>query len=164
MNIITPGIGLVFWMVLSFSIVLFLLKKFAWKPILDSLKERETSIEDALKSAEQAREEMAKLNAENEKILAQARAEKEAILKDAKETQNMIIAEAQNKAKLEGEKLIASAKVAIENEKNAAMASIKEQMVDLSIEIAEKVIKQELSDKDKQSHLIEDLLKEVKLK
>jgi F-type H+-transporting ATPase subunit b len=163
MQLVTPGIGLVFWMLVTFLTVLFLLTKFAWKPILNMIKEREDHIDNALKSANEARNEMAKLQADNEKILAEARKERDAILKEARETQDMIIAEAKHTAKAEAEKMVKAAQSAIESEKNAALASIKQQIVQLSIEVAENVLRKELSSETKQSGLMNDMLKDIKL-
>src|SRR6185436_10424483 len=128
MKLVTPDIGLLFWMLVSFSIVLFLLKKYAWKPILKSLKERETSIADALNSAKQAKEEMASLKADNEKLLAQARAERD-----------LIIMEARSKATVEADRLLQVAREGIRNEKVAAINELKNQVAALSLEIAEKI-------------------------
>jgi len=163
MELVTPGIGLLFWMVLTFSTVLFLLKKFAWKPILSTLKEREDSIEEALRSAADARTQMAKLKSDNEQILADARAERDSLLKEARETQAMIVSEAKHKAKEEADKMIKAAQDAIQNEKAAALESMKEQIVSLSIEVSEKILRKELSSEAKQSDLVSDLVKDIKL-
>ncbi len=146
MDLIKPAFGLIFWMTISFLVVLFVLKKYAWKPILDILKEREDSIEKALNEAKRAREELIFLKAANQDLLNEARAERDRILKEAKEMKNAIIAEAKIKAKEEAEKVIESAREAINNEKKAAIAEIKNQVAVLSIEIAEKILRSELSD------------------
>ena len=158
-----PDTGLAIWMLITFLIVLFLLTKFAWKPILKMIREREDSIDNALKSAEKAKEEMANLKAENEHILAQARAERDTMLKEARTMKESMIAEAKTKAKEEADKLVAAARETIRNEKMAAVTELKSQVAALSIEIAEKILRHELSDEQKQKQLIGDLLKEVKL-
>ncbi len=163
MQLVTPGIGLVFWMTLSFLIVLFLLKKFAWKPILASLKEREESIEEALNSAENAREQMANIKAENDKILAQAKIERDGILKDAKEVKDQIIGEAKKAAIVEASKIIDNARAEIISEKEKVISEIKAQMAILSVNIAEKIIKTELSSENKKEELIDSYVKDIKL-
>jgi len=163
MGLITPGIGLIFWMLVTFTTVMFLLKKFAWKPILSTLKEREDSIENALQAAADAKLKMAKLKSDNEQVLAEARNERDALLKEARETQDMIISEAKNKAKDEADKIIAAAQAAIQSEKAAALESMKEQIVTLSIEVSEKILRNELSSESKQSNLVSDLVKDIKL-
>lgn len=163
MDLIKPAFGLIFWMTISFLVVLFVLKKYAWKPILDILKEREDSIEKALNEAKRAREELIFLKAANQDLLNEARAERDRILKEAKEMKNAIIAEAKTKAKEEAEKVIESAREAINNEKKAAIAEIKDQVAVLSIKIAEKILKIELSEDKKQKDLISNLLEDIKL-
>lgn len=163
MELVKPSIGLIFWMVVSFSIILFLLKKFAWKPILSMIKEREQSIENALSAAEKAKEEMKALQSSNEKILAEARSERDALLKEARELKEKIIAEAKGIAAKEGERMLEATRLSIQNEKMAAIAEIKNQVATLSIEIAEKILKSELSTDEKQKTLVNTLLKEVNL-
>jgi F-type H+-transporting ATPase subunit b len=163
MGLVTPAIGLVFWTTLSFLIVLFLLKKMAWKPILSALKERETAIEDALKSADQARAEMEALQAGNEKLLKEARAERDVLLKEARDAKDAIINEAKDKAKTEGDKMIAAATASIENQKMAAITELKNQVASLSLEIAEKILKSELSSKDKQEAIVQQSIKDLNL-
>lgn len=163
LNLLTPAIGLTFWTGLVFLILMFLLAKFAWKPILNAVNERESSIEDALKAAENAKAEMAQLNADNEKILIQARSERDKVLKEAKVAADKMISEAQEKASSEGDKLIASAKEAINNEKKAALTEVKNQVAILSIEVAEKILRKELSSKDSQKELVDGLIGEVTL-
>jgi F-type H+-transporting ATPase subunit b len=163
MDLILPSFGLIFWMTLTFVIVFFTLKKFAWKPILGALKEREQSIQTALDSAEKAKQEMAALQASNEKILQDARAERDNLLKEARETKDAIINEAKGKAQKEATKLVQDAREAIQNEKSAALAELKSQVANLSIEIAEKILKSELSSDDKQKALVNNMLKEVSL-
>lgn len=163
MELVKPAIGLIFWMTLTFVIVLFLLKKFAWKPILSIIKEREQSIAQALESAEQAKREMKNLKAGNEKLLQEARLERDKILKEATEIRETMLNEAKTKAKQEAEKIISSARETINNEKNAAIAELKNQVASLSIDIAEKILKSELSNEDKQKALVSNLLQDVKL-
>jgi len=163
MELVTPAIGLVFWMVISFGIVFFLLKKYAWKPILTMLKERETSIQDALDAAQRAKQEMANLKSDNERILMEARNERDLMLKEAREVKEAIISEAKSKASAEADRLIKVSRDTIQNERRAAINEIKNQVAGLSIEIAEKVMRQQLASDEKQKALIADLLKEVKL-
>jgi F-type H+-transporting ATPase subunit b len=163
MELVKPSIGLIFWMVVSFSIILFILAKFAWKPILGMIKDREESIENALASAEKAKEEMKALQSSNERILAEARNERDAMLKEAREIREKMIADAKGIASKEGERLLASARENIQNEKNAAISELKNQVATLSIEIAEKILKSELSSDEKQKTLVNTLLKDVNL-
>lgn len=163
MELVKPAIGLVFWMLLFFSFIFLILKKFAFPAILKALKEREDSIQNALDSAKRAKEEMQNLKAENERILQEARNERDVILKEARETKDMIVNEARAKATTEADRLITIAREAITNEKMAAITELKNQVATLSIEIAEKVIRQQLSTDEKQKALVNDLLKEVKL-
>lgn len=163
MELVKPSIGLIFWMAVSFLIILGLLRKFAWKPILGMIKEREQSIEHALASAEKAKEEMKALQSDNERILAEARSERDAMLKDAREIKEKMIAEAKGIANKEGERLLAAARENIRNEKNAAISDLKNQVASLSIEIAEKILKSELSSDEKQKALVSNLLKDVNL-
>jgi F-type H+-transporting ATPase subunit b len=163
MELVKPSIGLIFWMVVSFSIILFLLKKFAWKPILGMIKEREESIETALASAEKAKAEMKALQSDNERILAEARAERDTLLKEAREMKESIIAEAKNAATKEGDRLLKIARENIQNEKMAAITELKNNVATLSIEIAEKILKSELSSDEKQKTLVNTLLKDVNL-
>ncbi|MES2592998.1 MAG: F0F1 ATP synthase subunit B [Bacteroidota bacterium] len=163
MELVQPSWGLIFWMTISFLIIFFLLAKFAWKPILGMIKEREDSIEAALASAEQAKVEMKLLKSENEKILAEARGERDSMLKEAREIKDKIIAEAKTSAVSEGERLLKSARENIQNEKMAAITDLKNQVAVLSIEIAEKILKTELSSDDKQKSLVKNLLQDVNL-
>ena len=163
MELVKPSIGLIFWMAVSFSIILFLLKKFAWKPILGMIKEREQSIENALAAAENAKEEMKALQSNNERILVEARAERDQLLKDAREIREKMIAEAKVIATKEGERLLKSARENIQNEKMAAITELKNQVATLSIDIAEKILKSELSSDEKQKSLVNTLLKDVNL-
>ncbi|MBB4800812.1 F0F1 ATP synthase subunit B [Flavobacterium johnsoniae] len=155
--------GLFFWQVLIFVGLIFLLKKFAWKPILDAVNDREQGIKDALLSAENARQEMQNLQADNQRILNEARAERDAMLKEAREMKEKMIADSKNEAQAQGQKMIEQAKAAIESEKNAAMAELKSQVSTLSLSIAEKLLKEELSNKESQTKLVEKMLGDVKL-
>jgi F-type H+-transporting ATPase subunit b len=161
MELITPGLGLLFWMLVMFGIVLWILKKFAWKPILNALKDRETSIKDALRSAETAKKEMEKLKADNEVILAEARAEKDKIVQEAKQTKEKIIADAKNEAIDEAKNILKSARRDIENEKDAAIMEVRNRVAEISIEIAEKILREKLADTKEQKTMIERLVKEV---
>jgi len=163
MELIKPAIGLVFWMIVTFAIIFLLLKKFAWKPILGMIKEREEGIEKALKSADDALQTMRELNSSNEKILAEARAEKDTILKEARDTKDAIINEAKGKAKIEGDRMVAQAREAINTEKLAAITELKAQVATLSIDIAEKILKEQLSSEEKQKIVTSNLVKEVTL-
>ncbi len=162
MNIVAPE-SLIFWTTLIFILLLVLLRKFAWNPILGAVRGRETSINDALAAAEKAKLEMQNMHADNEKLLQQARAEREAMMKEAREIKTKMISDAQQEAKSEANKIIAQAQAAIESEKQSAIAELKQQVADLSIGIAEKVVKQELSDKNKQLELVDQMLGEAKL-
>lgn len=162
MELITPGIGLLFWMLLMFGLVLWILKKFAWKPIMNALKEREMSIQEALMSADSARKEMEKLQADNERIMAEARAERDAIVRDAKQTKDSMITEAKEQAADEARKIIQAARKEITNEKTAAINEIKNEVAELSIEIAERILREKLADGKKQKEMIEKLIKEMK--
>ncbi len=163
MELITPGLGLVFWMVISFSVILFILKKFAWKPILKALEERENTIDTALKSADKAREEMEHLKADNEKIIKEAKNIRDNLLKEARQIKDKIISEAKQKANSEANIIIADAKRQIENEKEAALDEIKNQIADFSVEIAEKILKKKLEKTKDQNDLINKLINEIKL-
>ena len=158
------SIGLFFWQTIIFVILIFLLKKFAWSPILKAVNDREQGIKDALDSAEAAKKEMQSLQADNEKIMKEARAERDSLLKEARDLKNSMISQAKDEAKSEAQKIIESANEAILNEKNAAVSDIKKQVASLSIEIAEKLLKEKLSDDSKQMKIVEDLIKDVKLK
>lgn len=163
MELVTPSIGLIFWTTISFLILMFLLGKFAWKPVLKMIKERETSIEEALLAAETARKDMADMRKYNENQMAESRKERDAVLKEAREIKESIISEAKEQAKVEAQKIMVSERQAFVNEKNAAVAEIKTQVAALSLEIAEKILKTELSNNDKQKALVKELLNDVKL-
>lgn len=155
--------GLFFWQLIILLIVIFILGKFAWKPIINALEEREKGISDALASAEKAKLEMARLTNENEQLLKEAREERDAILKEAKELKDKIVAEAKESAQTEGAKLIENAKREIEDQKLKALAEVKNQVSALSLDIARKVLTKEFEDQGKQEALVADLLKDVKL-
>jgi F-type H+-transporting ATPase subunit b len=155
--------GLFFWQVLIFVGLILLLKKFAWKPILDAVNDREEGIKNALLAAENAKKDMQNLKADNEKLLAEARAERDLMLKEAREIKEKMIADAKSEAQTQGEKMIDQAKASIESEKNAAMAELKNQVSSLSLEIAEKLLKEELSNKEAQTKLVEKMLGDAKL-
>ncbi|MBP6182951.1 F0F1 ATP synthase subunit B [Flavobacterium sp.] len=155
--------GLFIWQVLIFVGLIFLLKKFAWKPILDAVNDREEGIKNALESAENARKEMQNLQADNQRILQEARLERDNMLKDAREMKEKMVADAKSEAQVQGLKMIEQAKAAIESEKNAAMAELKLQVSTLSLSIAEKILKDELSNKEAQTKLVEKMLGDVKL-
>ena len=155
--------GLFVWQTIIFVGLIFLLKKFAWKPILDAVNEREEGIKNALLSADNARKEMQNLQADNQRILQEARMERDSLLKDAREMKDKMVADAKNEAQAQGLKMIEQAKAAIESEKNAAMAELKLQVSTLSLEIAEKLLKDELSNKEAQVKLVEKMLGDAKL-
>ena len=163
MELIKPEIGLIFWMSLSFLVVLFILGKFAWPMILKALKEREESIANALNSARKAKEEMAALNADNEKLIMQARAERDLLLKEARDSRDSIVAEARTKAQTEANKIMAQTRETINTEKMAALTELKIQVAAMSIEIAEKILRHELSNDEKQKSLMENLIKDISL-
>ena len=158
------SIGLFFWQLILFVGLILLLKKFAWKPILGAVNEREEGIKSALASAEEAKKEMQNLNASNEQLLKDARTERDALMKDAREIKDAMISDAKDEAKEVTSKLIENALASIEQEKQAAIAELKHQVAELSISIAETVIKKELASKDDQLKLVEGMLKEVTLK
>lgn len=160
---ITPGLGLFVWMSITFLILLFLLTKFAWKPIMNALNERETSIVDALNQAKLAREEVQNLKAENDRIIQEARIEKDNILREAREIRDRMINEAKDTAKAEGEKLLEAAKLAIAQEKLAAVDEMKKQISTLSVDIAEVILKQKLENKEAQNTLVANILENKNL-
>ena len=163
MDLITPAFGLIFWQTIIFLIVLFVLGKFAWKPILGALQSREDSIDEALKSAEKAKEDMANLKTDNEKLLAEAKLERDKMLKAAAKLGEDLKDQAKEDATLIGDKMIDDAKASIESEKNEAIKEIKDQVVELSIQITEKLLKKNLSDDKSQQELIQGYMKDIKL-
>lgn len=161
--LVTPHLGLIIWTSIVFILLMFILAKFAWKPILAAVKERESKIEDALDAAEKARMDMAKLKSQNEDMRKEALADRDALLKEAREAKEKMISEAKSVAKEEAEKIIASARESIKNEKLAAVTEIKNQVASLSIDIAEKLVKEKLSSDDKQKQLVDALVDGVNL-
>jgi len=155
------SLGLFFWMLILFVILVFFLNKFAWKPILNSVNEREDGIKNALEEAENARKEMQNLNADNERILKEARAQRDTLLKEAREMKEGIISEAKNEAQAQATKIVEQAQETIQAEKQAAITDLKNQVAELSVGIAEKVVRGQLANKNKQIKLVEELLKEV---
>lgn len=155
------SLGLFFWQLVLFVGLVLLLKKYAWGPILKSVGEREEGIKDALEEAENARKEMQNLNADNARILKEARAERDELLKEARVMKDTIISEAKEEAQVQANKVVEQAQATIQSEKQAAIADLKNQVAELSINIAEKVVRGELADKGKQEKLVEDMLKEV---
>jgi len=157
------SVGLFFWQSLLFIALILLLKKFAWGPILTAVEEREDGIKDALEAAEKAKAEMQALNADNERILAEARIERDALLKEAREIKDGIVSDAKELANTEADKILTTAKDQINNEKMKAMTELKNTVATLSIDIAEKVLRSELTDKKKQEDLVVNALKETEL-
>ncbi len=163
MDLVTPGIGLIFWTTIIFSTVLLILRLTAWKPIVRSLNERSNSIDQALKSADQAREEMKALKSSNEKILLEAKGERDKLLAEARIMKDSIISDAKSQANEEVKTLIANAKLEVENMKSAAFEDIKNQVIELSVAVAEKVLREELKDINRQERLVEDMIKQANL-
>lgn len=163
MELLLPPLGLLFWTLIAFLVVFFLLKAFAWKPILASLKERETGIAEAIASADKVKAEMADLKNENEAMMAQAREQRAVMIKEAKETADKMMAEAKDKAKSEYDRIVAEAQNAILQQKNAALTDVKNQVGALVIEVAEKVLARELANKAEQENYIKQLAEGVKL-
>ena len=163
MDLVTPGFGLVFWTTITFILLLLILKKFAWKPILSAIDERNNKIEESLKAAEAAKKEMELLNAENQKILNEAKEEKKKILAEAYQANHEIISQAKVEAQEEADKILEHARATIESEKNIALNEIKHLMAELSIDIAKKVLQKELDDQEKQKEYINNILKDIKL-
>ncbi len=158
-----PSIGLVFWTAVAFLLLLLLLRKFAWRPIMQAIGDREKSIEDALATAEMAKQEMARLTNENEELLKAARIERDNILKEAKVLKDQIVADAKHHAQVEGAKMIEQAKKEIDDQKKRAVAEVKNQVSTLSLDIARKILEQEFADQSRQEKLVSDLLKDVRL-
>lgn len=161
MDLLTPDFGLIVWQILIFLVVLLVLSKFAWKPIINGLNERENSINESLQSAERAKNEMAQLKADNEKLLAEARKERDNILKDATAAASKLREEAKEQASQEGARIIADAKASIEMQKNAALAEVKDQVAQLSVQIAEKILREKLSDDKAQKEYISKLVNDL---
>jgi F-type H+-transporting ATPase subunit b len=163
MDLLTPGTGLLFWQFVVFLTLFFLLARMAWKPILSSLKEREESIQTALDSAERAKLEMASLQAGNEKLLRETREERDKILREARDAASRLHDQAQNDAKKNADRLITDARAVINTEKQAALRDVKAQVALFSLQVAEKLMKKNLSDDKSQKELIETYLKDVKI-
>ncbi len=163
MDLITPGFGLIFWQTVVFLGLVFILSKYAWKPMLNAVKARETSIEESLTAAEQAKTEMSKLKAENEKLLDEARLERDKIIKEALATANQLKDEAKEDASKISGKMIEDAKQVIENEKQAALTEMKNQVASLSVDIAERLLRKNLSDEESQEKLVERYLKDLNI-
>ena len=163
MELIQPGLGLIFWMTVAFGLILFVLGKYAWKPIMKMLHEREHAIDSALHEADKAREEMKQLKVDNEKLLKEAKEEHDVILAEARKIKDKMIEDARVKAGQEAQRIVDSAKERIENEKMAALVDLKNEIASLSIEIAEKVVKTELAEEKKHEELIQRLIKEIKI-
>jgi F-type H+-transporting ATPase subunit b len=163
MNLVKPEFGLIFWMTVTFLIVFFLMKKFAWGPILKMIQEREESIESALNSAQKAKDEMAELQNNNEKLLAEARLEKDKMLKEAREIKDTMISDAKDAAQKEALRIMADARNTIQNEKMAAINELKNQVALMSVDIAEKIIRKDLSKDESQKTLVASLINDVKL-
>ncbi|MCF8254381.1 MAG: F0F1 ATP synthase subunit B [Bacteroidia bacterium] len=163
MELVKPGLGLIFWMTITFSIVLFILSKFAWKPILNSIREREDSINNALNAAEEARKQMSALKTDNEKLLNQARAERDQMLKDANDMKDNIIAQAKKSAEDEGRKIIEKASASIEAAKVNAMNELKTQVAVLTVDLAEKVLRKKMEDRAQQESFVNENLKSITL-
>ncbi|MBS7564315.1 F0F1 ATP synthase subunit B [Mucilaginibacter sp. Bleaf8] len=162
-GLLNDHLGFVVWAALAFVILLILLAKFAWKPIMGAISERERSIEDALLKAEAAKEEMARLTNENEQLLKQARAERDLILSEARKLKDQIVNEAKTQANVEGARMIEQARLEINSQKAIALADVKNQVAALSVEIAEKLLRKELADQKAQDEMVADLLREVKI-
>ena len=162
MELVSPGIGLIFWMTIAFLAILYILGKFAWKPILKSLKERETSIDEALNAAEKAKEEMKQLQFSNEQLLREAKNERDAILAEARKIKDSIIEDSKVKAHEEANRIFLSAKENIENEKMAVMVDLKNQIAELSLAIARKILIRELAEPKKQEEFVQQLIKDIK--
>ncbi len=163
MELITPSVGTIFWGTVVFTLLIFILAKYAWKPMLKAVNDREESIADSLALAEKTKLEMMQLQAENENLLKEARVERDKIIKEANEASKQLVAEAKDKSKVEADKIITDAHKAITIEKNSAMAEIKNHVAALSLEIAEKIIRGELSSDDKQKALANQLADDISL-
>jgi F-type H+-transporting ATPase subunit b len=163
MELITPAIGQIFWGGLVFLLLLFLLKKFAWKPMLTAVNEREQSIQESIELAEKTRAEMESMKAQNEDLLKEARVERDKMIREASETAKKLVEEAREEGKTQQAKIVADAQKVINSEKAAAIAELKTQVASLSLEIAEKVIKGELASNDKQKALAEQIANDISL-
>jgi F-type H+-transporting ATPase subunit b len=163
MELVKPGLGLIFWMTITFSLVLFVLSKFAWKPILNSIREREDSINNALNAADEARKQMDALKSDNEKLLQQARIERDAMLKEAKEMKDEIISQAKKSADDESRRILTAANESIESAKIKALNELKTQVAVLSVDLAEKVLSKKMEDRSAQEAFVNENLKSITL-
>jgi F-type H+-transporting ATPase subunit b len=163
MDLITPDLGLIFWTGLVFLLLMFILTKFIWKPLMGAVKARETNIQEALEMAEKTKAEMKKLQTQNENLLKEARIERDSMIKDAKEVATRMVEDAKTKAKAEAEKVLANAQLAIAAEKNAALTELKTQVATMALEIAEKVVRRELAGADQQKQMASKLAEEISL-
>jgi F-type H+-transporting ATPase subunit b len=163
MDLLTPGFGLFFWTLLAFLAVFFILKKFAWKPILSALEERETGIADSIAAAEKVKKEMSQMQAENEKIMMEARAERAAMLKEAKDTRDSIVSKAKEETKIVADKMIAEARQQIEQQKMAALTEVKNEIGGLALEVAEKVLRKHLATEESQNSFASMMAEEIKM-
>lgn len=163
MDLLTPHLGLFFWTLIAFLLVLFILGKYAWRPILNSLNERETKIAESIATADKVRAEMQQLKADNEKLLVEAREERSRIINEAKEVKEKIVSEAKDQAKVEAEKIMADARMQLENEKNAAMTEVKNKIGTLAVEVAEKILRKQLSNEGAHDQYIRSLTEEITL-
>lgn len=162
MELVSPGIGLIFWMTIAFGLLLLILGKFVWPPVMRALNEREAAIEQSLHQAETARKEMENLQFTNEKLLREAKEERDALMRDARKVREKLIDDARDKAAIEAERILEAARERIEHEKMAAITDLKNQVANLSVEIAEKLISQELSDPAKNKEFVKKSLSEIK--
>ncbi len=162
-DLLQPGTGLLIWTLVAFLIVFFILKKFAWKPILATLKQRETEIADSIATADRVKAEMAQLKSENEAMMVQAREERALLIKEAKEQSDKMIADAKEKAKVEYDRILADAQSAIHHQKMAAITDVKNQVGSLVLEVSEKILRKQLANKDEQENYIKQLAADVKL-
>ncbi len=163
MNLLIPDFGLFFWTLIAFLAVLFILRKFAWKPIVKTLQERESGIAESIAAAEKVKEEMKQMQAQNETLLIQAREERMQMLKEAKETKDRIINEAKDQAKVEANKIMEDTRLQIERQKNAAMTEVKNEIGNLAVEVAEKILRKQLSGQEAQQGYVQMLADEIKL-
>jgi F-type H+-transporting ATPase subunit b len=163
-SLATPAIGTIFWTTIIFGLLLILLRVFAWKPIMEAIKAREDSIKGSLEAADEARRDMERLQADNEAIMKEARKERDTLMKEARDSKDKMIAEAKNQAKTEADRIVEKARIGIEKEKSAAIAEIRDQVADLSVEIAEKILRENLKETPEQDRLISKLLDDIDLK
>lgn len=163
-SLATPAIGTIFWTTIIFGLLLVLLRVFAWKPIMGAIKAREDSIKGSLEAADEARRDMERLKTDNEAIMKEARKERDSLMKEARDSRDKMITEAKNQAKTEADRIVEKARIGIEKEKSAAIAEIRDQVVDLSVEIAGKILRENLKDTPEQDRLINKLLDDIDLK